>query len=245
MLTLENYLSRLKRLIDNAQIHVREQFSSDLKTLEQNNINSYDNLLDAVRSDNLPIEVRTIACWLCGKLGDSDSMYPLLFAAQSNSSQIRHQAILSVSELQLSSQEVIKMLVNTLNDNDLEVRKASIYALGSIKAPQTLSSIIAVILNNNEPTSLRGIGIEALINFNEPLIIPLLIDQLDDQSIEVRFWSVFALGQLGAKEALPKLQRLVAENNNDDGLEQQNVRQEATEAIKLINQAHNASDFQE
>lgn len=236
MLSIIEYQHRLEHLIYNSQDVVKKQFIEDLGMLQSNNINSHEELLNAINNHDFSVEIRTIACWLCGKLNDLDCLPYLVTASESKFSQLRYQSILSLAELQISTPDIARIFIGALNDNDVEVRKACVHALGSIKAVQVVPILNELIKDKTEPDTLRGVAIEALINFPEITDISLLVQQLDDESADVQYWSVFALGQLAADKALPRLYRLVQETETE-GLEWENVRQEAVEAIKIIEQA--------
>jgi len=81
---------------------------------------------------------------------------------------------------------------------------------------------------------LRGQSAEALANFNHPEVIDSLLKALKDKEPEVRFWAVYALGQLKAKKALPALKRL-AQKDRTPVPNWWTIDREAIDAIQHIN----------
>ncbi len=74
---------------------------------------------------------------------------------------------------------------------------------------------------------------EALANLRDRRAVRPLIAGLKDASTGVRFWSAFALGQLGDTRALPELKRLEAADKAAlPGWWK--VSKEASDAIELI-----------
>ena len=66
---------------------------------------------------------------------------------------------------------------------------------------------------------------------------PVLIGTLQDASSEVRFWSAFALGQLGDARAIPALEQL-AMRDKTAVANWGTVREEALDAITQIHEVN-------
>jgi HEAT repeat protein len=242
MLTEQAFKDKVNSLIKNAPDHVRRRFEEDVQLIYTNNINSYEQLLLAINDTSLPAQVREVASWLVSKIGDEDSLSKLLAASNDENPNIRSQAIQALGELKFASPEVLITLNQMIsNDNNVEVRKTAAYSLGLLAHENGLDALMDTLGNREEDPTVRGMAAEALINFRDPSIIPLLITSLSDEAPEVRFWSAFALGQLGAVEALPELSRLVTEDHVEvSGWH--SVSQEAADAIEAINMAMDNTD---
>jgi HEAT repeat protein len=93
------------------------------------------------------------------------------------------------------------------------------------------------VRNGNETSGVRGQAAEAigyLCQFRpNPEAFRQLMTTLSDSSVEVRFWSAFALGLIGNSKAIPELRRLV---DNDKGVLDGwwGVGKEAQDAIQQI-----------
>jgi len=75
-------------------------------------------------------------------------------------------------------------------------------------------ALLAALTDGTEEPTVRGQAAEALawhylMRGRCPVVAPLLAT-LDDSSPEVRFWAAYALGIIGAHDALPALERLAA-----------------------------------
>jgi len=128
-----------------------------------------------------------------------------------------------------------------LTDQDVEVRDAAAYALGfcaeGTQTQQAVKALTSVVAAQNEMPMVRGTAAEALANLAEVQSMPVLIGTLQDTSNEVRFWSAFALGQLGDARAIPALEQLAMTDKT--GLAHWgSVRQEALDAINQIHEVN-------
>lgn len=242
MLTERQFKRRVKALMQKVQENSREGFQHNIDLLYQHNINDYKTLLEAISNIELPDEVRIIACWLVARIGDKDSLPVLLSAARDKSPTVRRQAVQALGELHIIVPEVLQTITRALSsDYDTEVRFASAYALGELAHEESLTPLLNTLNSKIEDPSVRGMAIEALISHKDRSVIPLLIALLTDDAAEVRFWSSFALGQMGAKEALPELERLAKEDHAEvPGWHK--VSQEASDAIQIIKQSLEDSD---
>jgi len=73
-------------------------------------------------------------------------------------------------------------------------------------------ALLAALTDATEEPTVRGQAAEALAWYylmrgRCPAVAPL-VATLDDSSPEVRFWAAYALGIIGARDALPALERL-------------------------------------
>jgi HEAT repeat protein len=125
--------------------------------------------------------------------------------------------------------EIAKSSVN------LERRRAAVYILGNLSIDKSLSILVPLLRNKSEDPRLRGEAAEALGNIMKETAIDSLIEALDDGSVEVRFWSIFALGRLKAKKSLPRLRQiLLSDKSTLPGW--WSIKKEASEAIRNIKQ---------
>jgi HEAT repeat protein len=97
------------------------------------------------------------------------------------------------------------------------VRRAAVHALAFMFDEETLDLLLSVLRDSDEVPAARGLAAEGIANLLEHAdprkarhkqAVKVLIDELQDLSPQVRFWASFALGRLGAQEAVPYLQRL-------------------------------------
>jgi HEAT repeat protein len=233
MLTDDAMQERIAKFIDNSQLSTREKLTEDINFISHY-INSYSELLNAINDSSLSVHLRTRVCWLMSKIGDLDSVPFLLTATDDHIAAIRAQAVQALGELNVTYPDVLTKILTLLKtDEDTDVRVRVAYSLGLIAHESTLMFLVDTLTNEGENSSVRGMAAESLVSFHDPSVIPILIEALSDKSGEVRFWCAFALGQLGAIEALPVLERLVAEDHEEiQGWHK--VSQEAASAILAI-----------
>lgn len=140
-----------------------------------------------------------------------------------------------------SDLSVQPLICAMLSDQEVEVRDAAAYALGfcaeGTQTQQAVEALTSVVAAQNEMPMVRGTAAEALANLAEVQSTPVLIGTLQDASSEVRFWSAFALGQLGDTRAIPALEQL-AMTDKTALANWGSVRQEALDAIKQIHEVN-------
>jgi len=118
-----------------------------------------------------------------------------------------------------------KLVLNILRESPhLESRVNAAYVLSWSKLPKLDSDFREIFSDPKNSSELRSQVAEGLGYFHSytdkrsrdyRLTGELLIEGLDDLSPSVRFWSCFALGTIGFKNALPKLKKLA---NSDKAL---------------------------
>ena len=103
-------------------------------------------------------------------------------------------------------------------DLKLQTRQNVAYALSFLGEDGAIEYLLASFANRLEHPDVRAQCAEGIANILggadrrtrvwKQAVITLL-PGLKDDSAEVRFWTVFAMGALGAKDALPTLRKLV------------------------------------
>jgi HEAT repeat protein len=116
------------------------------------------------------------------------------------------------------------------------VRKCAIGSLRIIADDRAVPVLLRTLANTHAPASVRAEAAEALGAFRRPDVLRHLLKGARDRSPQVRFFSVFSLGRLGAVEALPILRKLA---KHDSGRVRTfgSVRREAREAIARIQES--------
>ncbi len=218
---------------------VIDSFKESIQVLYDNQINSVEKLLNAIADQAMDMDVRMCACWLAGKIDYVDSDFALLVASKDENAKLRYEAIIALGTWNRNTPDVIKRLtVALLTDDDIDVRKVSAYSLGMIANIDSLKVLEEVLNNQEEDVGVRGQAAESLADFHNHSVVPSLINNLSDKSAEVRFWCAYTLGQIGAKEALPTLTKLVGQDHAKfkGSYAGRTVSQEAEYAIEAINQ---------
>jgi HEAT repeat protein len=137
----------------------------------------------------------------------------------------------------LKSKRALRPLIAALyGDGDQNRRQAAAYALGWLGDKRAVEALIDALSDAGEAAAVRGQAAESLGNLRDTRALSPLIAALKDESVEVRFWSAFALGQLGNQKALPALRRL-ARSDKAFLRGWWEVRKEASDAIERIVQS--------
>ena len=95
-------------------------------------------------------------------------------------------------------------------------------------------ALIETLMDKNENAQVRGLATEslALIGREQPQVISSLISSLKDEEVEVRFWSLYTLGELGTLEIIPTIEKLKGDDTILPGW--WSISKEAHSAIEQI-----------
>lgn len=206
---------------------------ADLNRLREAGVASLDTLIATIGNEKMPVETRCSACWLLARIGHESSAHVLTELFDSRERGLRIASVRYFAELRGSGFE--NQIISILkNDSDPEVRFAAAYALGLLGLDGAIAPLLEVARNQLERPSVRGGAIEALADIRNKEVLKPLIMLLSDPVPEVRFWAVFALGQLGEKSAIPALEKLKATDSSTvPGW--RSIQQECEEAIQQLN----------
>lgn len=181
-----------------------KEYVKDLSALGLNNL---EDLLRVVQDETFETNARRTICWVLGILGDKQAVEPLLTAFSDPDIGLSWEAGKALGALR-SGQAVQPLITWLLDAETIDKRMAAAYALGMIGDRRATESLIRVLVHNSAEPKLRGEAAEALGLLGDTHAVAQLIGCLRDKSVEVRFWSAFALGQIGDRRALPELKRL-------------------------------------
>lgn len=227
---------RLQNLIGDLDAPLRAQAKQDINALLKAGIDSYQALVCLADDQSTDEKLRAIACWTLGKLKDKKSVAILLKAFNSNIPILYWEAAKALGNIK--SRKVLKPLINVLlQGEDVEKRVASAYTLGLLRDKRAIEPLVSILRNKAEQPKVRAQVAEVLVWFNDrrKTVIDPLIAGLKDTSVEVKFWSAFALGELKIKRAVSKLKQMAAED--DDVLPGWwSISREASNAIDRIKQ---------
>lgn len=207
---------RLHTIVEKVIPEHRLRTQQEVASVFQAGGHSFDSLFRLIQDPAASIDIRCTACWIAGRLGNLRAVKALLVALGAQEPELRAQAAISLGELQ-SKEGIPFLLTCMLNDPDIEVRTSATYGLGLFfedrtepAQEQVTQTLISVLSNERESPKVRGQAAEALANRGDHQALFPLQTALDDASVEVRFWAVFALGQLGDPYALTALERVAA-----------------------------------
>lgn len=263
MLRHEEFLRSLQSIVADLGPDLRADGEQHVATLIQSGVDSVEALQYLLYRSETNSELRATACWLLGRLGDKRSVPALSLALKDGAAEVREAAAESLGILgdkraarallssladanalvraaaarslgHMGSRRALKPLIRTmLSDEAEEARMAATHALGALGDSRALDAMAAVMNNLHETPQVRGMAAEQLVTVGGDRKLDQLRAALRDSSPDVRFWAAFALGEIGAAEALPDLQRL-AETDEAVVPGWRSVKQEAQDAIALI-----------
>ncbi|NOZ29360.1 MAG: tetratricopeptide repeat protein, partial [Chloroflexi bacterium] len=121
--------------------------------------------------------------------------------------------------------EAIPALIQLLQDENEDVRRATAEALGKLKAREAIPTLIQLL--QDEAWPVRQAAAEALGKLEAREAIPALIQLLQDEAGFVRRATAEALGKLKAREAIPTLIQLLQDEDRD-------VRWAAAQALTAL-----------
>lgn len=207
--------SKIEDIIESPSPHIHPKIKSGLVQLLRFRGNSLDSLISILKDQDIEEDIRLLACWIIGQLGEKRVLKELLevFCSQDTSLSLEVAKAIGM----LKSKRAVPIFIQELSgDGNADKRAASAYALGLLRDNRAIEILVKVLNNNNDLPKVRAQAAEALAWFGvrKKSVIDALIDGLKDASVEVRFWSTYALGELKVKKAMDQLERMAAE---DDG----------------------------
>ena len=112
-----------------------------------------------------------------------------------------------------------------------EVRAAAAYTLGMSQYAFARESLEDLLNDQGEDVSVRGHAAEALGYIRSKDSVPVLLKHLKDREPGVKYWCIFALGQIRDARALSALKE-ITEKAEDEFYEKYSLRAEALDAIR-------------
>jgi HEAT repeat protein len=129
-----------------------------------------------------------------------------------NSAAVRAEAVSSIGLFRLRA--VTSVLVETLDDPAIEVRKRAILGLGLQGDSKALPTLLRLLADRRSPAAVRDTVADALSGFAAAPVSDALVAALSDRSAIVRFSAAHSLGELRVRSAAPALRRLALRDRN-------------------------------
>lgn len=212
-----------------------EQIARDFRKLIDNGLR-YGNDLPAMALDSsLDPSVRSIACWFLARLMPRRVSAPALMTLLAASpARVRAEAARSLGVTR--SRRALPVLVDlALHDQEAMVRESSVEALGLLQDERGLDTLLTIAQNEEEAPALRGLAIEQIgrLGVVRPTVIQALTSLLEEEHVEVAFWAIYALGELGTGTVVPTLES-VAKSESRALQPFGTLRDEAVRAVDII-----------
>jgi HEAT repeat protein len=221
-----------RRAIANLDSSSRKEAQEEFEKLQEHGVVNTIKLGGFVASSDAAPRARVFGAWLLGHLGSEQAERQLMTDLDDNDSELRCEAALALGRLARPTS--IERLFRALKgDSDADVRACCASALGWFEALDVEAALRAAVDDGAQPPKVRAHAAEALANFTTEEVTKTLIGALTATEAELRYWAAFALGQIGAEEALPHLRQVCARDEGElpSG---DRVSEEAADAIREI-----------
>lgn len=140
----------------------------------------------------------------------------------------------AAKDLQSLVLDISLVLLRRLRDSaKTDTRAAAAYVLGFGHFASARIPLEDVLDDANEDSFVRGHAAEALAYIGDRESAKVLLKQMEDTDPGVRYWCIFALGQIRDERALPALRRVV-EATEDEHYDGHSLQDEARDAIAEI-----------
>lgn len=226
------FYSSLKKVVDKVDIDYQIYAKRDLDLLLKHGVDSVSELEKIIGNKEVNVEIRAVGCWFMSRLESKQAYAILIRCLNEDNSSLRAEIARALGTLG-DKRAFSELCILMKNDEDEDVRFAAVYAIGLLDTDEKILPLIEKLEEQTEISKIRGLVAETLGNsLDKRAIIPLL-DALKDESLEVRFWSIFALGEIGAEEAISELEKIIQEDKSVlPGW--WSLREEAEDALQLI-----------
>jgi HEAT repeat protein len=237
----EDFVQWMRDLARDAHPDFQESIQQDVNAVIEHGGTSFESAKALLESQETEVKIRTTCVSLLSRY-DAERIAPTLISMLGSEvdNPVRIRAILDLGIQQIT--DAVDPLLNLLRmDKDQQIRALSAYALGEIGDSSIADELIAIMVDNTENADVRGHIAESLINLNVPdKAIPALVSVLDDEDATVRFWAIFALGEIGSWDEIPHLQKLIADDAPVPHFH--SVGRETMDAIQSIIDRHGSKE---
>jgi HEAT repeat protein len=209
-----DFKAKLETIVELSNPVSRPKIKENLVRLLSLGAESLESLIAILKDQAIEDDIRLLVCWILGQLGDKKAGKPLLEIFRGENISLSLEAAKSLGMLK-SKRAVPSLIEELIKGDNVDKRAASAYALGLLLDERAIDALLSVMNNKNDSPKVRGGTAEALIGFGKKRkrVVDALINGLEDPSVEVRFWSTFALGEMKVKRAISKLEKLAAEDD--------------------------------
>jgi HEAT repeat protein len=174
--------------------------------------------------------VRSHAIRAIGDAGDQDLLSEVHGALEDNRLEVRESASRVLQHL--GNRSSLKPLRRALSDTEGIVRSNSAEALARIGGAKELANLEPLLTRDEDP-GVRAMTATALGLIHDPVVVPLLMAALADESTMVRARAAESLGDIGDERSRAALVKL-ATSDPDSG-----IRASASAALRRLDNAEN------
>lgn len=224
----QKILRRLDQALARLPEHQREGAIENLKVLERLGAIEPGFLIQLLKDNSAPLRVRSLAAWLAGFIQEDSMVESLEEVLQPGvPTELAWEAAKALCSLESGHTAFRKLL----RRNERDLLKIAIFSSGCLRDRKSVADLCRILKTDSASAEIRGHAAEALGYIKDHSSFEALCAAAMEPAVEVRYWAVFALGQLGDIRAKPLLKQLAA---NDEGRLENGatVAEEATTALK-------------
>lgn len=186
---------------------IRDRIERQIDETRGQGLDAFEALLKAAQNQGEDADLRAVVCWILGQLGKKRAAPALIAALDSSATNVVQEAAKSLGLIR--SEKALQPLMAVLQRSENpDQQEAAAYGLGTLGDKRAIGALVRTLGNPEVSPRVRGYCAEALANLGDPAASFTLLATLDDSAVEVRFWSVYALGELKEQRAIPKLEHL-------------------------------------
>jgi HEAT repeat protein len=142
----------------------------------------------------------------------------------------------AAKQLESITLEVVLALLKLLkNAKRADARAAAAYVLGLCRFSSARIDLEQILDDTSEEAFVRGHAAEALAYLGSKESVEILLKHLEGEDAGVRYWCIFALGEIGDPKSLPALRQLL-DTTGDEHFEKHSLREEILDAIAEISE---------
>ncbi len=211
---------------------IRDRLERQIDETRGKGLDAFEALLKTAQTQGGDADLRAVVCWILGQLGKKRAAPALIAALDSPATNVVQEAARSLGLIR--SKKALQPLIAVLQRSENpDQQETAAYGLGILGDRQAVGTLVRTLENPEVSPRVRGCCAEALANLGEATATCTLLGMLDDPAVEVRFWSVYALGELKEQRAIPKLEHL-AKTDQAELSGWGRVSAEAAQSLALI-----------
>ena len=221
---------RIYKKVLSLPVELRSVAEQDLSLLSARSRLSPRDLARIVADPAAEPQLRSIAAWVIGFVGEA-SLAPAL--EQVARSPLPEGLLWEISKALCNLNQGRLLFRDLLKSESPEVRRIAVYALGRLGERGAERDLCRLLLSSDEAPALRGQAAESLGYLALETSLPCLLKAAKDMAPEVRFWTAFALGRIGSRRAEAVLVKMASSDHVQvDGWGE--VSSEAAQALQAI-----------
>ena len=157
-------------------------------------------------------EMRRTAAESLGKIGDPRAADSILLLIHDPAAIVREASVLAMGRVKPTSTDgVLGLLTQALEDSVESVRQAAVVAIGDIEPGSRLLQPVVGLLRSSDVT-IRRAAVRALLQVDSSQSVPALVVAGRDSDAEVRQGIVAAVGEWGGAAVSPWLRERLAQD---------------------------------